>query len=88
MEITSPLLKRLLAAPRNEWPAVCASFDTREIAEAEHEADDCAVLLAEIGGYLLYRGGAWHGDYGHGKARDEADKRVKRIRKVLGYAYP
>lgn len=77
-------LRRLLRAPLVKWPTMAAKLDgstQMEIARALESDAERAVLLSEYLESLSY--GA-----GHTAAQRLAARKVKRVRKALGYTYP
>lgn len=89
----SPELSRLLTVGRNDWESLVDQMrgegsQASAVVQLETEASALSALAAEISGYLMHRGASGCSDSGHGKALAAAQKKLKRVRKALGYSYP
>jgi hypothetical protein len=79
---------RLLKLPVAQLEGAFARLPVSEIQEIEGEAGQLAQAAAFLGEYAGYRGAYGCGDHGHADAVHQASKKVKRVRKALGYTYP
>lgn len=87
-ERQSRLMEFVDVLSRNEWGQRVDDMNPHEIQELEDAASSLAQIAAELGFYLMMRGAAGAGDHGHDKAFEYARKRLKAVRKALGYSYP
>ena len=87
----------LLNTGRNDWDKLLSptcdedptlNFSISELSEIEdvfNQMTQKACLLSE---YIGHRGTYGCGDYGHNEAEMKAEKKLKKVRKAIGYTFP
>jgi len=87
-ERMSRLMEFVDGISRNEWGERVDKMNSHEIQELEDAASQLSQIAAELGFYLMMRGAAGTGDHGNDKAFEYARKRLKAVRRAIGYSYP
>lgn len=81
---------RAIAVPAFDWDRWfrrnCRNGN--EVQAIQDRLLSIAQWSAHLAEYLSYRGAAGCGDHGHEPAKKAADKKLRRVRKALGYSYP
>ena len=72
----------------NHWDEAFKKIHPSKIQDLERTADGLCQQYALLSGYLSLRGAAGCGDHGHEDAMKEANKKLKKVRKALGFTYP
>jgi hypothetical protein len=84
---TSPAM-RLANHPLNQLGQRVPNLSEEDCTEIANECETLLQRLAFVGAYTAARGGNGCGDCGHESAIKQARKRVKAVRKALGFTYP
>jgi hypothetical protein len=77
-----------LTLSRDNLKVVCDTHTGGTVRELEDMLSQSMQKLAWAQGYLMARGATGCGDSGHEQACKDADKRLKKIRKAMGYTLP
>lgn len=81
---------RMLDAPRAKWPGhlLLAVRTGLSVQDIERQAAALAQGAAMLSAYADARGAAGCGDSGHEAAIKHAQKRLKAVRRAMGYTAP
>jgi hypothetical protein len=84
-EIFKPLAS---TTKRDNLKVVCDTNRGEVVRELEDKVSRTMQDLAWAQGYLMARGAAGCGDSGHDEAVKDAEKRLKQVRKAMGFTMP
>jgi hypothetical protein len=79
---------RLANHPLNQLGQRVPNLSEEDCTEIANECETIIQRLAFVGAYTAARCGDGGGDSGHEEAMKQARKRVKAIRKAMGFTYP
>jgi len=81
-------LLQMIAAPAVSWEATIDKMSSSERDDLLREVEAVACRAALFSGYVGQRYGYGCGDQGHKHAAKEANRRLVKVRKALGFSYP
>lgn len=79
---------RYLNKPPVDWDRCFSRMNSSEMMTLQDELGRIAQAAARMSAYLTMRGAAGCGDHGHVAAVKHSNKRIRAVRKALGYTYP
>lgn len=77
-----------ISRPPVEWDAMNSEFTQQYRVDLIRDLESLIQRASMLSGYLEMRYGSGCGDQGHDDAVKESNRRLKAVRKALGFTYP